>query len=66
MSPYEYFKQYVPDVLFELMSDSTNIYAMQSGTLGFKPTSSGEIRTLIGLRLAMGVMKIPYVWSLIS
>ncbi len=32
MSPYEYFKQYVPDALFDLMSDSTNIYAMQSGT----------------------------------
>ncbi len=49
MSPYEYFKQYVPDALFNLMSDSTNIYAMQSGTLGFKPSSSGEIRTLIDL-----------------
>uniref|UniRef100_A0A671NB21 PiggyBac transposable element-derived protein domain-containing protein n=1 Tax=Sinocyclocheilus anshuiensis TaxID=1608454 RepID=A0A671NB21_9TELE len=61
MSPYKYFKQYVPDVLFDLMSDSTNIYAMQSGTLGFKPTSSGEIRTLIGLHLAMGVMKMPRV-----
>lgn len=61
MSPYEYFKQYVPDALFDLMSDSTNIYAMQSGTLGFKPTSSGEIRTLIGLHLAMGVMKMPRV-----
>ncbi len=43
MSPYEYFKQCVPDALFDLMSDSTNIYAMQSGTLGFKSTSSGEI-----------------------
>ncbi len=49
MSPYEYFKQYVPDALFNLMSDSTNIYAMQSGTLGFKPSCSGEIRTLIDL-----------------
>lgn len=61
MSPYENFKQYVPDALFNLMSDSTNIYAMQSGTLGFKLTSSGEIRTLIGLHLAMGVMKMPRV-----
>ena len=43
------------------MSDSTNIYAMQSGTLGFKPTSSRELRTLIGLHLAMGVMKMPRV-----
>ncbi len=41
MSPFEYFKHYVPDVLFDLMSDSTNVYAMQSGTLGFKSTSSG-------------------------
>lgn len=29
MSQYEYFRQYVPDALFDLMSDSTNIYAMQ-------------------------------------
>ena len=43
------------------MSDNTNVYAMQSGTLSFKPTSSGEIRTLIGLHLAMGVMKMPRV-----
>lgn len=34
---------------------------MQSETLSFKPTSSGEIRTLIGLHLAMGVMKMPRV-----
>uniref|UniRef100_A0A672KBA3 PiggyBac transposable element-derived protein domain-containing protein n=1 Tax=Sinocyclocheilus grahami TaxID=75366 RepID=A0A672KBA3_SINGR len=61
MSPYEYFKQFVLESLFDLMFDSTNIYAMQSGTLGFKPTSSGEIRTLIGLHLAMGVMKMPRV-----
>uniref|UniRef100_A0A672KG02 PiggyBac transposable element-derived protein domain-containing protein n=1 Tax=Sinocyclocheilus grahami TaxID=75366 RepID=A0A672KG02_SINGR len=69
MSPYEYFKQFVLESLFDLMFDSTNIYAMQSGTLGFKPTSSGEIRTLIGLHLAMGVMKMPRVsmyWELRS
>ncbi|KAM4580374.1 piggyBac transposable element-derived protein 3-like [Odontesthes bonariensis] len=61
MRPYEYFKQYVPDEIFNLMADNTNIYAMQSGTLSFKPTSPGEIRTLIGLHLAMGVMKMPRV-----
>ncbi len=40
ISPYKYFKQYVSEALFDLMSDSTNIYAMQSGTLGFKSTRS--------------------------
>lgn len=61
MSPYEYFKHYVPDELFNLMSDSTNMYAMQSGNLSFKPTSAGEIRTLIGLHLAMGVLNMPRI-----
>lgn len=51
----------MPDEIFNLMADNTNIYAMQSGTLSFKPTSPGKIRTLIGLHLAMGVMKMPRV-----
>ncbi|KAL7390113.1 hypothetical protein ABVT39_015092 [Epinephelus coioides] len=59
MSSYEYFKRVYE--IFDLMTDSTNIYAMQSGTLGFKMTSLGEIRTLAGLQLAMGVMKMPRV-----
>ncbi|KAL7396481.1 hypothetical protein ABVT39_006460 [Epinephelus coioides] len=59
MRPYEYFKWYIPDEIFNLMADNTNVYALQSGTLSFKPTSSGEIRTLIVLHLAMGVMKMP-------
>uniref|UniRef100_A0A3B4VA40 PiggyBac transposable element-derived protein domain-containing protein n=1 Tax=Seriola dumerili TaxID=41447 RepID=A0A3B4VA40_SERDU len=69
MRPYEYFKQYIPDDIFDLMADNTNVYAMQSGTLSFKPTSPGEIRTLIGLHFAMGVMKMPRVsmyWELRS
>lgn len=41
--------------------EHTNVYALQSGTLSFKPTNPGEIRTLIGLHLAMGVMKMPRV-----
>uniref|UniRef100_A0A8D0AN67 PiggyBac transposable element-derived protein domain-containing protein n=1 Tax=Sander lucioperca TaxID=283035 RepID=A0A8D0AN67_SANLU len=61
MRPYEYFKQYIPDEIFDLMADNTNVYAMQSGTLSFKPTSPGEIRTVIGLHLDMGVMKMPRV-----
>ncbi|KAL7880514.1 hypothetical protein SRHO_G00027680 [Serrasalmus rhombeus] len=61
MRPFEYFKRYIPDEIFNLMADNTNVYALQSATRCFKPTSSGEIRTLIGLHLAMGVMKMPRV-----
>uniref|UniRef100_A0A3B1ICF6 PiggyBac transposable element-derived protein domain-containing protein n=1 Tax=Astyanax mexicanus TaxID=7994 RepID=A0A3B1ICF6_ASTMX len=61
MRPYEYFKRYIPDEIFSLMADNTNVYALQSATRCFKPTSSGEIKTLIGLHLAMGVMKMPRV-----
>uniref|UniRef100_A0A3B4CEN1 PiggyBac transposable element-derived protein domain-containing protein n=1 Tax=Pygocentrus nattereri TaxID=42514 RepID=A0A3B4CEN1_PYGNA len=61
MRPFEYFNQYILDEIFNLMADNTNVYALQSATRCFKPTSSGEIRTLIGLHLAMGVMKMPRV-----
>ncbi|CAJ1087319.1 piggyBac transposable element-derived protein 3-like [Xyrichtys novacula] len=61
MRPYEYFKKYITDEIFALMAANTNVYAMQSCTLGFKSTGSGEIRTLVGLHLAMGVMKMPRV-----
>ncbi|KAM3625846.1 uncharacterized protein V6R79_018497 [Siganus canaliculatus] len=61
MRPYEYFKQYIPDAIFDLMANNTNVYALQSGTLNFKLTSPGEISALIGLHLAMGVMKMPRV-----
>lgn len=40
LSPYKYFKQFIPDGIFD-------IYATQSGTLGLKPTSTAEIRILV-------------------
>lgn len=43
------------------MAENTNVYKSQSGTLSFKPTNPGEIRTLNDLHLAMGVMKMPRV-----
>lgn len=64
MSPHIYFKQYIPDEIFDLMADSTNICHAR-GTLRFK-TALGENRTLVGLQLAMGVMEMPrvlYYWE---
>lgn len=43
------------------MTDSTNIYALQSGTLDFKTTNIRENRTLVGFHLAMCVIKLPRV-----
>lgn len=40
MRTYKYFKRYMPDEIVNLMADNINVYALQSGTLSFKPTSS--------------------------
>lgn len=61
MRPYEYFKRYIQDEIFNLMVENTNVYELQSGTLSFKPANPEEIRTLNDLHLTMGVMKMPRV-----
>ncbi|XP_056320827.1 piggyBac transposable element-derived protein 3-like [Danio aesculapii] len=66
LTPYGYFKQYVPSEMFELMSTMTNIYAEQKAVKGYKHASASEIEVLVGLHMAMGVLGIPRVrmyWS---
>lgn len=61
LTPYGYFKQYVPSEMFELMSMKTNIYAEQSGVRGYEHASASEIEVLLGLHMAMGVLGFPTV-----
>ncbi|XP_056116469.1 piggyBac transposable element-derived protein 3-like [Rhinichthys klamathensis goyatoka] len=66
LTPHGYFKQYVPSQMFELMSTMTNIYAEQNGVRGYKHASASEIEVLVGLHMAMGVLRLPRVrmyWS---
>ncbi|KAG0414983.1 hypothetical protein HPB47_007864 [Ixodes persulcatus] len=56
--PWEYFRRYFPDSLFEEFARCTNIYGLQtSGTnLGTTPE---EIKTFFGMMMIMGTLKFP-------
>lgn len=51
LKPYEYFTMYITPEMFDLKADNTNIYALQSGTMGFKHVCLDEIGALIGLHI---------------
>ncbi|MGH0134627.1 UNVERIFIED_CONTAM: hypothetical protein FKN15_023542 [Acipenser sinensis] len=61
LPPFEYFKNYVPDEMFELMANMTNFYAVQKQTQSFKSASVYEMQALVGQYLAMGALKFPRV-----
>jgi len=61
LSPYQYFKRYVPDELFQMMADMTNLYATQNHTNKFQNTTSNEMEVLVGLHISMGTLKFPRV-----
>jgi hypothetical protein len=66
LTPYGYFKQYVPSEMFQLMTTMTNIYAEQNAVRGYKHASISEIEALVGLHLATGALGLPRVrmyWS---
>ncbi|XP_049517347.1 piggyBac transposable element-derived protein 3-like [Dermacentor silvarum] len=57
-TPYDYFSQYVPKSVFVELADKTNMYSIfQEGKS--VQTNEEEIRKLISLHLAMGVMRYP-------
>lgn len=65
-SPLEYFKTYFNDELFENFAFYTNLYAEQQEKVAFKATNAAEIRSLFGLHMIMGYIKLPRVrmyWS---
>lgn len=57
-NPLDYFMNYIPNDLFQQMSDMTNIYALQKGSV-FEPTNVQEVKQLFGLHMAMGCLKFP-------
>lgn len=65
-TPLQYFKTYFSDQLFEQFVSYTNLYAEQNNRVSFKPTNTAEIRSLFGLHMLMGYIKLPRVkmyWS---
>lgn len=43
------------------MVDMTNLYAVQSGKLRFRPTTANELEILFGLHMATGVFNYPAI-----
>lgn len=57
-TPYEYFARYVPKSVFADLAEKTNVYSvLQEGKSVH--TNEEEIRKLISLHLAMGVLRYP-------
>ena len=63
--PCEFFEAIFGSDTFDLIADQSNLYATQSNAT-WEETSSNEIKVFIGMILAMGVHKLPYLrdyWS---
>lgn len=58
-APVDYYFRYVPKQLFEIMAYMTNLYAIHSNKLKFKPTTAQELEILFGLHLATGIFSYP-------
>lgn len=58
LSPYEYFKGYVPNSVFLELAEKTNRYSVfhEGGSVN---TNEAEIRRLVALHLTMGVLHYP-------
>lgn len=56
-TPYEYFRQYFTEDLFEAFAYHTNLYAEQKDARKFKHTDKDEIKKLFGLHVLIGCMK---------
>lgn len=57
-TPYEYFKQYIPDDLYETSAFKTNNYSIRT-TGSSISTDSLEIRKLIAMHIVIGILKFP-------
>ncbi|KAF9406028.1 hypothetical protein HW555_013446, partial [Spodoptera exigua] len=64
--PIEFFDNYFPHDLVELLVEQTNIYAAQRKTLHWSPTFVAEMRAYLGVLILMGLHPLPDVnlyWS---
>ncbi|XP_065292667.1 piggyBac transposable element-derived protein 3-like [Dermacentor albipictus] len=59
-TPYMYFSRYVPESVFKVIAENTNLYSVQS-TLHNVNTTADEIRKLFGMHIMMGVVHLPRV-----
>lgn len=59
-TPYMYFSRYVPESIFKVIAENTNLYSVQS-TLHNVNTTADEMRKLFGMHILMGVVHLPRV-----
>lgn len=57
--PIDFFMRYVPEELFQQMSDMTNLYATQKNVARFPATSVQEIKKFIGVHITIGNLQFP-------
>lgn len=58
--PYVYFSRYMPESIFKVIAENTNLYSVQS-TLQNVNTTADEIRKLFRMHILMGVVHLPRV-----
>lgn len=56
LSPLQYFRRYIPDSMYQVMADNTNLYAVRTTGKSLDATS-GEMRKLIGIHIHMGSLQ---------
>ena len=59
LTPLQYFRQFFTDETLELIVHQTNLYSTQKDISKPVNTSKDEILTFIGLRMKMGIVKLP-------
>ncbi|XP_047098378.1 piggyBac transposable element-derived protein 3-like [Schistocerca piceifrons] len=65
MTPLKYYKIFMNDDVFELISEQPNIYALQKDSVSLQ-TSKNEMEQFVGILLHMGIIKMPSIhlyWS---
>ena len=64
--PYDFFEQIWSEDTFKHIARQTNVYAAQKGTPNWEDVSEDEMKSFLGIHLAMGVVQLPSLqdyWS---
>lgn len=57
-TPFEYFSMFFPESMLRTIVENTNLYSVQKGGKNIN-TTLDEIKTFIGMRILMGIIKLP-------
>lgn len=57
-TPLSYFKKYIPDTIFQMMTDETNLYSVKTTGKSIN-TNIFEIKKFVSQHIIMGILKFP-------